>query len=184
MSIYLDKLAHVQVVINCGYSVAQMWTCKDTLPHYLGALFTQQYAFTNCKLQHLFVLLQDPNQHWPYLEAALYSWSAVAESLAEEEECPILTQFLAKLPVIPYNNNMRVKKVLGHISYFHPLQFKIKWLYYSGDLNSELVLYSSGPKQLAGWMVRYSSKLKVRYSSHDLNSKQIVRVSGHRVFDW
>ena len=87
---------------------------------------SQQYAFTNCKLQHLFVLLQDPNQHWPYLEAALYSWSAVAESLAEEEECPILTQFLAKLPVIPYNNNMRVKKVLGYISDFHPLQFKIK----------------------------------------------------------
>ena len=53
-------------------------------------------------------LIQDPSQHWPYLEAALYTWSAVAESLAEEEECPILTQFLAKLPVLPYNNNMRV----------------------------------------------------------------------------
>ena len=32
-----------------------------------------------------------------------------AESLAEEEEeCPVLTQFLAKLPMLPYNNNMRV----------------------------------------------------------------------------
>jgi hypothetical protein len=39
--------------------------------------------------------------------------SAVAESLAEEEECPILTQFLAKLPVLPYNNNMRVSIFQG-----------------------------------------------------------------------
>ena len=39
MSIYLDKLAHVQVVINCQYSVAQMCTREDTLTHYLGALF-------------------------------------------------------------------------------------------------------------------------------------------------
>ena len=53
--------------------------------------------------------LQDPARHWPYLEASLYVWSAVAESLAEEEdECPILTQFLAKLPTLPYNNNMKV----------------------------------------------------------------------------
>lgn len=61
--------------------------------------------------------LQDPNQHWPYLEASLYTWSAVAESLAEEEECPILTQFLAKLPVIPYNNNMRVCPFSQFINY-------------------------------------------------------------------
>ena len=52
---------------------------------------------------------RDPATHWPYLEATLYMWSAVAESLAEEEEeCPVLTQFLAKLPMLPYNNNMRV----------------------------------------------------------------------------
>ena len=37
ISIYSDKLAHIQVVINCGYSVAQMCTRKDTLAHYLGA---------------------------------------------------------------------------------------------------------------------------------------------------
>ena len=37
MSIYLDKLAHVQVVINCLYSVAQMCTHEDTLTHNLGA---------------------------------------------------------------------------------------------------------------------------------------------------
>ena len=37
MSIYSDKLAHVQVVINCRYSVAQMWTWEDMLAWYLGA---------------------------------------------------------------------------------------------------------------------------------------------------
>ena len=54
--------------------------------------------------------LQDPNRHWPYLETCLYCWSAVAESLAEEEDVAteVLTQFLAKLPMLPYNNNMRV----------------------------------------------------------------------------
>ena len=36
MSIYLDKLAHVQVVINCPYSVAQMCTRKDMLAHNIG----------------------------------------------------------------------------------------------------------------------------------------------------
>ena len=39
MSIYSDKLAHVQVFINCRYSNAQMCTCEDTLAHYLGAPF-------------------------------------------------------------------------------------------------------------------------------------------------
>ncbi len=54
--------------------------------------------------------LQDPANNWPYLECVLFCWSAVAESLAEEEDVAseILTQFLAKLPVLPYNNNMRV----------------------------------------------------------------------------
>ena len=37
MSIYQDKLAHVQVIINCQYSVAQMCTREDTLAHILGA---------------------------------------------------------------------------------------------------------------------------------------------------
>ena len=35
MSIYSDKLAHVQVVINCRYSVAQICNRKDTLAHSL-----------------------------------------------------------------------------------------------------------------------------------------------------
>ena len=39
MSIYSDKLAHVQVVINCPYSIAQICTREDTLAHNLGALY-------------------------------------------------------------------------------------------------------------------------------------------------
>ena len=36
MSIYSDKLAHIQVIINCQYSIAQMCTHEDLLAHYLG----------------------------------------------------------------------------------------------------------------------------------------------------
>ena len=39
MSIYSDKLAHVQVVINCRYSLAQMCTREDTLAHNFEALY-------------------------------------------------------------------------------------------------------------------------------------------------
>ena len=33
-----DKLAHVQVVINCPYSTAHLWTSEGVLAHNLGAL--------------------------------------------------------------------------------------------------------------------------------------------------
>ena len=39
MSIYSDKLAHEQVIINCQYLVARMCTREATLAHNLGALF-------------------------------------------------------------------------------------------------------------------------------------------------
>ena len=38
MSIYSDKLTHLQVVINCLYPVAQFCTGKDMLAHISGAL--------------------------------------------------------------------------------------------------------------------------------------------------
>ena len=38
MSIYWDKLAHVQVVINYPHSVAHLCTSEATLAHNLGAL--------------------------------------------------------------------------------------------------------------------------------------------------
>ena len=37
MIIYSDKLAHLQVIINCRYSVAQICTRENTLAQYLGA---------------------------------------------------------------------------------------------------------------------------------------------------
>ena len=37
MSIYSDKLTHVQVVINCLYSVAQFCTGRVTLAHISGS---------------------------------------------------------------------------------------------------------------------------------------------------
>lgn len=55
-------------------------------------------------------VLKDRNA-WPALEACLHAWYAVAESLADSEEedaNPLLSLFLAKLPVIPFNNNTRV----------------------------------------------------------------------------
>ena len=39
MSIYSDKLAHVQVVINCQYSIPQLCTREDKLAQNLGALY-------------------------------------------------------------------------------------------------------------------------------------------------
>ena len=37
MSIYLDKLAHVQVIIKCRYSIAKLCAREDTLAYILGA---------------------------------------------------------------------------------------------------------------------------------------------------
>ena len=47
MSIYSDKLVHLQVVINFQYSVAQMDTREDTLTHFLGALFIDDFMRHN-----------------------------------------------------------------------------------------------------------------------------------------
>ena len=56
------------------------------------------------------------------------------------------------------------------------MDFLFKYKNYSGDLNSELVRYSNGPKQFTRRMVCYSS--------HDLNGKLKVRYSGHRTITW
>ena len=47
MSIYSDKIAHLQVVVNCQYSIAQMCTRKDTLAHYLGAPYLDDVISQN-----------------------------------------------------------------------------------------------------------------------------------------
>ena len=55
MSIYYDKLAHIQVVINCWYSVAQMCTREDMLAQYLGEpylddVISHKRAYTSCHI--------------------------------------------------------------------------------------------------------------------------------------
>ena len=47
MSIYLDMLAHVQVIINRRYSVAQMCTHEDTLGHYFGSPYEDDLMSQN-----------------------------------------------------------------------------------------------------------------------------------------
>ena len=39
---YLDKLAHIQVIISCQYSIAQMCTREDTVAQYLGAPYLDE----------------------------------------------------------------------------------------------------------------------------------------------
>ena len=47
MSIYADKLAHIQVFISCQYSVPQMCTCEDTRVHNLGALMMSWASYNS-----------------------------------------------------------------------------------------------------------------------------------------
>ena len=47
MSVYSDKLAHVQVVVNCRDSAAQMCTHEDTLAHNLGAPYLNDVVSHN-----------------------------------------------------------------------------------------------------------------------------------------
>ena len=61
---YLDKLEHIQVVINCQYSVAQMCNWEDTLTHYLGApylddVMSQNELTTMCILSFKHPALQE-----------------------------------------------------------------------------------------------------------------------------
>ena len=54
MSIYSDKLGHVQVVINCLYSIAHLCTSEATLAHNLGALHVfHQFCFVISTGRHM-----------------------------------------------------------------------------------------------------------------------------------
>ena len=57
MIIYLDKLAHIQVVINCRFSIAQLCTREDTLAHNLGALYFDDVMSYSDKLAHIQVVI-------------------------------------------------------------------------------------------------------------------------------
>ena len=50
MSIDLDKLAQVQVFINCRYSVAQMCIRKDMLAHYSDKLSHVQVVISHVQV--------------------------------------------------------------------------------------------------------------------------------------
>ena len=71
----------------------------------------------NLLLSHLDAAVSKATENhaanWPYLEACLFAWAAIGESLAEEEECPQLSQFLSKLVTIPYNDNVKVVFFIG-----------------------------------------------------------------------
>ena len=58
MNIYLDKLAHVQVIINCQYLIAQMRTSENALAHNLSTLCIDDVmSYNSFTTQHS----RDPN---------------------------------------------------------------------------------------------------------------------------
>ena len=64
MSIYSDKLAHVQVFINCPYYVAQMCTheeSEDKLTHILGASYIDDVMSYNSLTTLMFLLFRSGN---------------------------------------------------------------------------------------------------------------------------
>ena len=64
MSIYLDKLTHTQVVINCLYSATQFCTSKDKLAHILGPPSTDDVMSYDSLTTQLFVSI-NPNKYQP-----------------------------------------------------------------------------------------------------------------------
>ena len=61
-NIYSDKLAHVQVVINCLYSVVQLCTSEDTLAYISGALSIDQVMSYNLLTTFDIVVFRVPNR--------------------------------------------------------------------------------------------------------------------------
>ena len=66
---YLYKLAHVQVVINCRFSVAQMCSCEDGLAYILGALSIDDVMNSLTTKSSNFRTLEN----WNYLNTGLFS---------------------------------------------------------------------------------------------------------------
>ena len=88
MSIYSDKLAHVQALINCPYSIAQLCTHEDTLVHNLGALYFDEvmsyYSLTTiaCSVEsaivHNSLIAPWGSEYWASL---VFKWSKPVQSL-------------------------------------------------------------------------------------------------------
>ena len=55
ISIYLDKLAHVQVVVNCRSFIAQMCTPENMLAHNLGALYVDVMSYNSLTTYYFIV---------------------------------------------------------------------------------------------------------------------------------
>ena len=53
--VYSDKLAHVQVAINCRYFVAQSCTREDTLADNIGALYFDDIMSLTCSQHYTIV---------------------------------------------------------------------------------------------------------------------------------
>ena len=58
MSIYSDKLAHLQVVINCPYSIAQMCTREDRLAHILSSPYFDDVISYDLLTKNVILFLQ------------------------------------------------------------------------------------------------------------------------------
>ena len=81
MSICLDKLAHVQVIFNCPYSIAQMCNCEDMLAHNSGAPYFDDVATLRTFLQrthfyHLIAkLVRNSDPLCLPILGAIFDWS-------------------------------------------------------------------------------------------------------------
>jgi hypothetical protein len=83
----------------------------DTVMYCHNILRDELLKLLNRHLDEATTMCREPSghaRHWPYLETCLFSWSAIGESLAEEEENQFLVQFLAKLPTMPFHGQRDV----------------------------------------------------------------------------
>ena len=70
MSIYSDKLAHIQLVINCRYSVAHLRSSEATLSHNLGALHFDDVMSYKSLTTAIVLTIQKPNYKSKFLPSS------------------------------------------------------------------------------------------------------------------
>jgi len=109
----------------------------DTIMYCHNILRDDLLKLLNHHLEEAVKMCREPSGHarnWPYLETCLFSWSAIGEVLAEEEENQYMVQFLAKLPTIPFHGqNAVVSATLDCVGGF------AEWLSSYPNLVSSLV---------------------------------------------
>ena len=72
MNIYSDKLAHIQVVINCRYSIAQMCTWEDAHAG-LGDVMSQN------KMATIFNKIAVNHNHFIHIFSLFINWSRLSK---------------------------------------------------------------------------------------------------------